>query len=88
MLFNLKVNKMIKIDKKIMASISRMKLKRNGTTKWRYYLPYKYLGLNLQSTKTEYLISIIKMKRTVIESNEMRRAYKEYDEKRTPTKKD
>ena len=76
-----------KIDKKIMASISKMKLKRVGVTNWRYYLPYKYMGLNLQSTKIEYLISIIKMKKSLIESNGIRHAYKIYDESRQPIKK-
>ena len=76
-----------KIDKTIMKSIKIMKLKRNGTTKWRYYLPYKYLGMNLQSAKVEYLISIIKMKHSLENSNGIRQAYKLYDEGRKPVKK-
>ena len=64
-----------------------MKLRRNGATKWRFYLPYKYLGLNLQSAKIEYLISIIKMKKSLIESNGIRQEYKIYDENKIPAKK-
>ena len=76
-----------KIDKKTTGSINRMKLKRSGTTKWRYYLSYKYLGLNLQSAKIEYLISLLKMKKSLAKSNGIRKVYKIYDENIKPSKK-
>jgi len=69
-----------KIDTMILSYIEDTKLKYKGTTKWRYYLPTKELGLGLKSVKVVYLQELVNLKKELNKKEDIREIYKSYEE--------
>ena len=76
-----------KIDVKILSNLEKMKIKYRGTTRWRYYVPQESYGFGLRSVKAESLIELIKIYRSCINSIQVRKAYKFYDDMKAKKKR-